>query len=165
MSWRKLIADIYESRSQQPGIAAKPKFYPGASLEDIANVEACLGATLPVSLRTLLLESNGVLKMMAIDGGEWFESMWLLWTTAEIVERNRFYRAAAENGTYDRDFRNLAFFADAGADGILFGFSVMEGRNCAPAVVVWSPIMDELEECAPSLEDFLRGWLAGTISI
>jgi hypothetical protein len=32
-------------------------------------------------------------------------------------------------------------------------------------VMVWHPIMDELDELAPSLEEFLRGWLTSTISV
>lgn len=101
--------------------------------------------------------------MLAIDGGDWLDSMWLLWTVAEIVEQNRFYRAAAD-GTYDRDFSQLVFFAGAGTDGILFGFPVEDGL-CAPRVVVWHPIGDELDDIAPSLEDFLRGWLTSTIAV
>ena len=165
MNWRELITGIYEGRSQQPGIAGKPKFYPAASAGDIADAEVHLSATLPASIRSLLLQTNGVMDMMAIDGGEWFGSMWLLWTVAEIVGRNRFYRAATEDGTYDSDFRELVFFADAGCDGILFGFPLIDDRACAPRVVVWHPIMDELDELAPSLEDFLRGWLTSTISV
>jgi cell wall assembly regulator SMI1 len=165
MTWRELITSIYETRSRQPWIAGKPEFYPGASAGEIDAAEARLNARLPVSHRELLLESNGVMDMMSIDVGEWFASMWLLWTAAEIVERNLWYRAATENGTYERDFRSLVFFADAGSDGILFGFPVMEARVCSPRVMVWHPIMDELDGLAPSLEDFLKGWLTSTISV
>lgn len=164
MSWRELVTGIYEGRSQQPGIAGQSAFYPAASAATIADAEAELNAVLPVSLRSLLLETNGVMDMMAIDGGDWFESMWLLWKIEEIVEQNRYYRAASVQGIEDRDFRDLVFFAGAGADGILFAFPVEDG-NCAPRIVVWHPIMDALDGIAASLEDFLRGWLAGTISV
>lgn len=164
MNWRALITGIYENRPHQSGIAGKPEFYPGASSASVVDAETALNASLPVSIRSLLLDTNGVMDMMAIDGGEWIESMWLLWTIAEVVEQNRFYRAATVEGTYERDFRSLVFFAGAGADGILFAFPVEDGI-CAPRVVVWHPIMDELDELAPSLEDFLRGWLTSTISV
>jgi hypothetical protein len=164
MSWQELIIGFYEGRPRQTGIAGKPEFYPAASAASIADAEATLGAALPASIRSLLFETNGVMDMMAIDGGEWFESMWLLWTIEEIVEQNRFYRAATGDGKFDRDFRNLVFFAGAGTDGILFAFSVDDGV-CAPRVVVWHPIMDELDELAPSLEAFLRGWLTSKISV
>ena len=164
MTWRELITGIYEGRPHQPGIAGKPEFYAAATAANIAAAEAALSASLPDSLRLLLLETNGVMDMMAIDVGDWFESMWLLWKVEEIVEQNRYYRVATEEGTYERDFGNLVFFAGAGTDGILFAFPVEDGV-CAPGVVVWHPIMDELEELAPSLEDFLRGWLTSTISV
>lgn len=165
MNWRDLITGIYETRIQQPRIAGKPQFYPPAPAGDIADAEARLDAIFPASIRSLLLDTNGVMDMMAIDGGEWFDSMWLLWTAAELLEQNLFYRAATEDGTYDRDFRQLVFFAGAGADGILFAFPVIEDHVCAQHIVVWHPIMDELDELAPSLEDFLRGWLTSTISV
>jgi hypothetical protein len=165
MNWCKLISDIYETRAEQPGIACEPKFYAAASAGAIADGEGRLDARLPASIRSLLLETDGVMEVMAIDGGELFDSGWLLWTVAEIVEQNLFYRVASEDGTYERDFRQLVFFADAGADGILFAFPVMDDRLCAPCVVAWHPIMDELDELAPSLEGFLRGWLTGTINV
>jgi cell wall assembly regulator SMI1 len=165
MSWRNLISASYETRAEQPGIAGKPQFYPAALAGDIADAEARLNATLPASIRSLLLETNGVMDLMAIDGGDWFDSMWLLWTVDDIVKRNVSWRAATAAGTYKRDFHQMVFFADAGTDGILFGFPVMEDYVCAPRVVVWHPIMDELGELAPSLEDFLQGWLTGTISV
>mgnify|MGYP001382772450 FL=1 len=164
MTWRELITGIYEGRPQQPGIAGKPEFYAATTAANIAAAEAALSASLPDSLRSVLLETNGVMDMMAIDGGDWFESMWLLWKVEEIVEQNRYYRAAGVEGTYERDFASLVFFAGAGTDGILFAFPVEDG-NCALRVMVWHPIMDELDELASCLEDFLRGWLTSTISV
>jgi cell wall assembly regulator SMI1 len=164
MGWLELIMSMYKRRPQLPGIAGKPRFYPGASAANIADAEAALKAALPASIRSLLLETNGVMDMMAIDGGEWFESMWLLWNIEEVIEQNRFHRAATEQGTYERDFRSLVFFAGAGTDGILFAFPVENGI-CAARVMVWHPVMDELDELAPSLEGFLQGWLTSTISV
>jgi hypothetical protein len=182
MSWRELITGIYESRWQQPGSAAEPKVYcsflpfpeaqaiynapnPGitakpefnsaASAATVADAEATLNATLPASLRSLLSETNGVREMIAIDGGEWISSGWLVRPIESIAD---------EEGVHDREFRGLVFFGGAGVDGILFAFPVEDGV-CAPRVVVWHPIMDELDEVAASLEDFLRGWLTGTIAV
>lgn len=164
MTWRELITDIYVGRSQQPGIAAKPEFYAAAPAATILEAESTLHAALPGSLRTLLLETNGVMDLMAIDGGDWFESMWLLWKIEEVIEQNAYYRAASKMGTCERDFSGLVFFADAGTDGVLFAFPVVEGV-CDSRVVVWRPIMDVLDDLAPSLQEFLRGWLTGTITI
>src|SRR5262249_15115064 len=165
MNWCELISGIMKPAPEQPGIACKPKFYPAASAEEIADGELRLDVRLPASIRSLLLETNGVMELMAIDGGEWFASEWLLWAICEVIEQNLLYRADYVKGEHERDFRKLVFFANAGCDGILFGFPVMEDGVCAPRVVVWHPIMDELDELAPSLEDFLRGWLTGTITV
>jgi SMI1-KNR4 cell-wall len=182
MRWRELITGIHESRWQQPGsasepkvygsslpfpeaqaiynapnpgIAAKPQFYSAASAATVADAEAILNATLPASLRSLLSETNGVMEMIAIDGGEWMNCEWLVWPIERIANKE---------GVHDREFRNLVFFGGAGVDGILFAFPVEDGV-CAPRVVVWHPIMDELDDVAPSLEEFLRGWLTGTIAV
>jgi cell wall assembly regulator SMI1 len=164
MSWRERITDVYSTRTCPPGIAGRPDFYPPASEAQLADAEAALGAALPDSLRSLLKETDGVMDMLALDGGEWFESMWLLWAIGELVQQNRYYRAASQRQEYERDFDGLVFFADAGTDGIRFAFPVEDGV-CAPLVLIWHPIMDRLSEAAPSLDAFLRGWLTGSISV
>jgi hypothetical protein len=163
MNWREFITGSYAVAPEQPGIASKPEFYPGASEDEIAGAELRLNARLPAPLQSLLLESNGVMGMMAIDGGEWFKEGWLLWTLAEVIEQNLWYRSETGKATYKRDFCKVVFFADAGSDGILFGFPVREDQICAPSIVVWYPIEDELEDIAASLEDFIRKWLTSTI--
>src|SRR5438552_3310696 len=98
MSWRELISGIYAGVKGAPNIASKPAFYPAASPQDIADLEVQLEAKIPPSLRSLLLESNGVMQMLAIYDGQWFEDMWLLWTVREIIEQNRPFRAARAKG-------------------------------------------------------------------
>jgi hypothetical protein len=165
MSWRKLISGIYESRAKKSGFISRPKCYPAASSREIADGELRLSALLPASIRSLLLETNGVMNELAIDGGEWFDSGWLLWTVREVIQQNLQFRAEYLKGEYERDFGRLVFFANAGCDDVLFGFPVMKNRVCAPRVVMWHPIEDELNELAPSLKAFLKGWLTGTITV
>lgn len=164
MSWRELLTAAYAHRPHPPGMAGRPEFFPAASSIDIAAVETALLAKLPTSLSSLLRETNGVMDMLAIDGGDWFESMWLIWNTAELLALNRAHRAPYAADSSGRDFNGMMFFADAGTDGIRFGFPVNSGV-CQPEVVVWHPLRDTLTPLAPSLEDFLRGWLTGTISV
>src|SRR3954471_6833722 len=114
MNWRELISGIYETRAARPGIAGRPRFYAAASAGRIADAEDRLNTRLPASLRSLLLETDGVTDVMAVDGGEWFDAMWLLWTVEQLVDRNLSYRAATEGGPRARDFRQLVVFADAG---------------------------------------------------
>jgi hypothetical protein len=165
MHWRELITGICESRTQEAGLATKPTFYPPALARDIVAAQMQLDVKLPPCLQALLLETNDVMDMLPIDGGESFENMWLLWTLNEIVEQNVSFRAKAAKDTHQRDFRQLVFFAGAGSDGILFAFPLLADRVCASNVVVWHPIEDELTEVAPSLEEFLQGWLTSSISI
>ena len=69
MNWRERIIGSYQARSPDPGISGKPGFYPAASEEAVADAETRLDVAFPISLRSLLLESNGVMDMMAIDVG------------------------------------------------------------------------------------------------
>jgi hypothetical protein len=163
MNWRESITATYAIAPKQAGIASKPEFYPGASAQEIADVEVRLNASLPASLRSLLLESNGVMGMMSIDGGDWFEEHWLIWTLEEVFERNLWYRDESAKETYQRDFRKVVFFADAGSDGVLFGFPITENQACAPNIVVWCPVEDKLQDLASSVEDFIKKWLTSTI--
>ena len=130
MNWREFITSIYEARPPQPGYATKPQFYAGVAACEVAEAEVRLNVKLPASLRSLLLDTNGVMEMMAIDGGEWFQAQWVAWTLSRVVEENLLSCPWTE--TYDYDFHRLVFFGDAGSDGILFGFPVMEDRVCSP---------------------------------
>lgn len=156
MSWRSRMNEIYESTPQEPGARGGLEFFPPTSAANIAIAEAALQARFPDALRSLLLESDGVM-----DRGA---SMWLIWTLERIIEDNRSLRAKELQSLYERDFRSLVFFADAGADGILFGFPVVAG-TCAPCVMVWHPIDDDLDPVATSLEEFVDRWLTDGIAV
>ena len=101
MNWREFVTDAYRAGPPQPRIAKKPEFYPGASTQQLSDAELRLGATFPVTLQSLLLESNGVMDMMAIDGGDWFNDKWLLWPVAEIVDQNLWERVKARQGALE----------------------------------------------------------------
>lgn len=165
VDWCKQISHAYVSRVCQPGIASKPAFYPPASAGDITEAEARLNRTFPASYRSLLLETNGVMEMLSIDEGEWFDSMWLLWTVAEVLEQNLAQHATRDHLRSVHNFQRLGFFAGAGTDGILFAFPVRADGGCDSDVLVWHPIRDEVSELAPSLEAFLLGWITGTITV
>ncbi len=164
MSWRDRITAALAQRPYPPGMAGRPEFYPAACVADIAAAQDALQATLPLSWSSLLQETDGVMDMLTIDGGDWFESMWLIWPIAELLTRNRALRAGHAKRSSGRDFSTLVCFADAGTDGIQFAFPVTAGV-CRPDVMVWHPLRDTVTALAPSLEDFLGGWLSGTISV
>lgn len=164
MDWRGFIRVAYEAYPRRDGITVRPTYFPRVSATDITDAESQLEAVLPISLRSVLQETNGVIEMMAIDGGAWFESGWLLWSVEESVEANLRYRAKSAEAAFDRDFRQVLFFANAGTDGILFGFPVSD-RVCATSVVVWFPIDDEIVAFAPSLDEFISGWVSGRLTV
>lgn len=165
MNWCEIISGIYEAREKRPDYTTTPKFYPAAPPSEITDVETGVNARLPTSLRSLLLETNGVMEMMMVAGGEWFESTWLLWPVERMLEKSRSCRERSGTRNGNHDFRKVVFFADAGCDGILFGFPVNEQRACESRVVAWWPLRDEVSEVAPSLEEFLRGWLTDRIKV
>lgn len=184
MSWRDFFSGLDRVRTRIPGVESKLVSFPGASLEDLAHLEARLEARLPSSLRSLLLETNGVMGMIAIDGGEWMEDQWLIWPVADLIDQNVScrtggdphlrYRTEEERFRREHDLSHraagrplfdLVFFASAGCDGILFGFPVTRERNCEGNVLVWDPIEDELTEVAGSVEELLKGWMTGAITV
>ena len=165
MNWRELITSSYEARPHRAGIRSRPWFHPGASAAEIADAEARLDTRLAESLHSLLLDTNGVMEMLSVDDGEWFESLWLVWPFEELVGQNVHYRAQAAAGRYQRDFQTLLIFAGAGCDGILFGFPVLPDRTCASSVVTWYPIGDRRVETGCSLAAFIRGWTTGTLGV
>jgi hypothetical protein len=158
MNWLEFIANVYGARQHEPGTATKPRFEPPASILDVDELETRLHVSLHSDLRALLLESNGVMEMLAIDGGEWFDNMWVVWPTSEIVAKNESFRKG--NVTHD----DLLFFASAGTDGILFANPV-EKHTAQSSVVAWFPIEDELRLVAPSLREFMQGYLLDKIRL
>jgi hypothetical protein len=165
MNWRDFIAELYGKAPHAVGFTCKPDFRPSASIAEIANLERQLNTLLSTDLRSLLLDTNGVMNLMKIDDGDWFEEHWLLWTVAEIIEQNIYLRRASmrpydDNRPYCPRADGLLFFANDGADGI-FAHPVKAQRAAEPSVLVWTPIGDELTSIAWSLKDFVEGWLTG----
>ena len=113
----------------------------------------------------LLLESNGVMEMLSIDGGEWFDDLWLIWQIDEIIRTNLFFRGERKKGVCERDFDQLVFFTGAGCDGILFAHPINENRVADSEVLVWHPIRDELEKAAADLQTFIENWWTGKLSV
>jgi hypothetical protein len=162
--WRKLIADVYEKLPEQEGYATKPKFCPGVSDSELRVAEGRLGVELPKQHRSLLLETNGVMGMMSVDGGKWHDSGWLLWPLDQIVEENLRIRSDDDNRKMYMPLDCFLFFADAG-NGDLFGYSIVNGEIRCPDVFAWGHEDDTRPNIAPSLAQFVEGWMDGTIKL
>jgi hypothetical protein len=162
IKWRELIAGLYQK--QEEGYAVKAEFYPGVSEAELRIAESRLGVELPPQQRSLVLETNGVMETMSVDGGEWFNSGWLLWPLEKIVEENLNIRSDSH---YRKNYIPLdcfLFFADAG-NGDLFGYSIVNGEIRCGDVFAWGHENDSRPNIAPSLAQFVEGWNNGTITV
>jgi hypothetical protein len=131
------------------------EFAPPASLGRLAAAEQALGVELPGDLRSLLLESDGVL-------GEY--GLGLVWSVERIETDNIAFRSNADFRELYMPFDHLLFFADAG-NGDQFAFAILAGAVRRPDVFAWNHEDDSRTWVAPSLEKYLEWWLSGRIKL
>lgn len=164
MDWRKRIHKAYELRESR-GYASAPKFCPPASGATLHELQSSLGMVLlPLELKGLLRETDGVIDLMEVDG-EWVETGWLFWSAEEIAKQNLWYRSGSAGETYGLSFDDLLFFTGAGLDEILFAFALSSGRGKGPEIYVWHPRENTVEEVAPSLEAFVEAWTSEKVPL
>jgi SUKH superfamily protein len=130
-------------------------FFSGATLNQLAVLETAVKAVLPDELKSLLMESNGVL---GADG------LRLIWSTEEITQRNLKMRTDPLFINSYMPFENLLFFADAG-NGDQFAFRIIQGVIRRPDIFVWNHEDDSRTWAAPSLREYLEWWLTGKLSV
>jgi len=134
---------------------------PPATDTEVDEAESRLQARIPSSLRSLLLETNGVMTMMSLDGEEWFEDLWTVWPLDEIIKQNLWHREQYAG----RNVSRFVFFATAGVDGIQFGFpGTTELVDDAP-VFAWYPDETHDKQMADGLSRFLEEWCSGRLSV
>ena len=154
MSWRTLIDEAY-ARGRE---GARPRYETPTYAGALDRVERGLTCQLPPELRELLLETDGIMELIDVDGG-WIQSMWIIWRLDELRDRNIELRRERGEGRFPSD---ALAFAGAGADGILFVFDL---RTDTSEVFAWDPIDAQLVPKARSLREFLPGWVAGKIPV
>lgn len=126
-------------------VAAEAQFQPPTQAAAFAEVEAGLGVSLPVELKGLLLETNGVIA----DHGAG-----VVWSLSEILRRNREMRDAEGFKSLYMPFENLLFFGDDGG-GDLFAFPVQaDGCINQPDILRWDHETDGRVWFAPGLRTF-----------
>ncbi|MFT3765274.1 MAG: SMI1/KNR4 family protein [Minicystis sp.] len=156
MRWVDLIQKSYADGEHE----GRPALSEGATVQRIAWLESQLSLRIPSPLRDLLQETDGV-GQMAISYGKWERVHTEVWSSEKIAEENLRIRA-------DRDMPPLPppgapeavplYFANAGADGILFAFLVRPLGPEDPAVYAYYPMDGEWRLISPTLEAHLRGW-------
>ena len=134
------------------------EFQSSASEDDIGRVEEELKLELPNSLKSLLKETNGVYSTTSyLD---------IVWSTEQILVRNREMRENTEFAEIYMTFQSLLFFASAGVDGILFAYQITaSGIVRDKDIIVWYPIEDSRPVLASSLKDYLTRWCKGELRI
>ena len=162
-SWISRINSAFDAAANAASCASKAAYFPPALAEDIGSAEVRLNVIFPQSLRSLLLETDGVMSKLSVHRSEWFDNMWLILPIREILAEN--CRTISTNNQSLRNKYQTLFFAGAGCDGILFGFPINREQAGQQSVVVWHPIRDTLEPVAQSLKEFIDRWLGGTIKV
>lgn len=165
MNWRAIYSQIYHTRSVALNQQVKPRFVKGCRQYQVDRLETRLEAVLPESLRTLMLESDGVQEWYLNEHGDWAEDFFLPWPAEEMIKYNEYFRSATYQNKHQTDFRNLLVFARMGSDGLHIGHPIRDDRTCSPLVVAWNPADHSLSDRAPDFESFLRDWLTSPESL
>lgn len=117
----------------------------------LTAVEAALGHRLPIDLRELLAEANGI-------QGEY--GLGLVWSAERIATDNHLFRTSADFADLYMPFDGLVFFADAG-NGDQF-FVSLSGNS---EVYVWDHESDSRTWVATTVLGYLEGWMRGDLTV
>lgn len=123
------------------------QFRSPAQVAALADAENRLGRELPVELRQLLLESDGIIGRTAVD---------TVWPVEQIVEQNLLFRSDSSFAQLYMPFDALLFFGDNGG-GDQFAFVRTPQR---PDIFVWEHETDSRRWAARDLRDYLGRSLA-----
>lgn len=126
-------------------VVADVHFHPPVYSGAFAEVEAGLGLSLPDQLKSLLLETNGLVADFGAD---------VVWSLSEILRRNVEMRETERFKSLYMPFDNLLFFGDDGG-GDLFAFAVqMDGCINLPDIFRWDHETDGRIWFASGLRQF-----------
>lgn len=134
-------------------IARECHFKAPATEAEILEIKTALKIELPKKLNELYSETNGV-------NGEYYP---YIWSTEQMIKENLSVWSIEEFENY-RKPDNLLFFIDAG-NGDLFGYAISNGKVECEDIYVWDHEDSSQRVIATSLEEFIKGWYGGGISI
>jgi len=163
--WRESIERMYVARTNAAATESRPVFSPPTSVLEIEGAETRLGARFPETLKSLLLECDGIMDQLSVDGGPYFDNMWLLWPVRQIVDENMALRKGIGETGSNRVGHDFVFIVSAGVDGILFGIEATGKPRDDSSIVVWYPIEDRICKLADTFAEFLDGWLSNGITV
>lgn len=143
--WKELISALDDSC----------EFSPPVSFAELIALEKILGCTLPPSLKSLLLETNGV-----YHSGF---SMAFLWDLETILAANLDFRRNWEAYGNSR-FEDLLFFSEGG-NGDRYAFELISGEEVEGKILWRDHETGERVFVSSTLEEFIKGWLADEFNI
>lgn len=120
-----------------------------ATGEAIQEMQTRLGDVLPLELRDLLMESDGLIDVDGVD---------CLWPVERIGVDNELFRTEPSFAQLYLPFEGLVFFADAG-DGDQFAVCL----RGAGGVFAWNHENDSRLWVAQGVMEFLHRWLTRTL--
>ncbi|AZQ32312.1 SMI1/KNR4 family protein [Streptomyces cyaneochromogenes] len=130
--WREAATAVF------PGVG----FREPAQAPELAAAEKQLRRTLPLELRQLLLESNGVIGHTHVDA---------VWPIDQIVQTNLHFWSDQTSAQLYMPFTPFLFFGDNGG-GDQFAFVQTPER---PDIFVWEHESDSRRWVANNLQDYL----------
>lgn len=160
MDWKAKIIDAYKA-SARDAPPARPSFCEGASLSVIARMEETLACRMPVSLRSLLSQTDGVTEELEIEHNHWVVASIVIYSVDEMIDTNLLMRRKY----CDREIGRYWFFSAAGTDGIQFGMPAMVADQRDARVSAWYPDGSPDKIMADGLLAFLQGWCAGVATV
>ena len=134
--WRERISRLFDDA----------RFQPPATTAELRQIETTFGVALPADLRSLLLESNGVAA---------YYSAPLVWSAAEMIHQNLFFRRNPEFRDLYMPFDALLFFGAEGT-GDQFAYRVLGGQIHDGAIYEWDHESDNRQWFAHNLEDYFK---------
>lgn len=136
-------------------VSTQVYFKDPATDEELLHIKEALNVDIPLDLLELLQESNGVFDEFGCP---------YIWSTSHIVRDNLYFRNCEDFKNFYMPFDHLLFFSDSGC-GDLFAYPILNGVIQRDDIFVWDHESDSRKYVAPSLEDFLKGWIGGEISV
>lgn len=160
MDWRAKIVDAYKA-SACDAPPTRPSFCDGASRGEIARMEQTLACRMPMSLRSLLSQSDGVTEELEIEHNHWLVASVVIYSVDEMTDTNLFMRRKYRDQKIDRYW----FFSTAGTDGIQFAMPAELADREDASVFAWYPDGTPDKYMADGLLPFLQRWCAGLATV
>jgi len=131
------------------------QFKAPATTTDLLLIKTELNVDPPNKLTDLYSETNGVYGNYGIS---------FIWSTKQMVKENMYFWNVQEHRCSTKPLNNFLFFSDAG-NGDLFGYSIKNGSIQTEDIYVLDHEDDSRRVVASSLEQFIKDWIGGKITI